>query len=56
MGLRAGSTNTVRFPGAKDEGFVERCRSFLAEQIRAQRPRVILTLGSHVPAFIAPPL
>ncbi len=54
MGLRAGSQNTGRFPGARDPGFVERCRAFLAEQIRAQEPRLILTLGSHVPAVIAP--
>ena len=54
MGLRAGSQNTGRFPGARDPGFVERCRSFLGEQIRAQSPRLILTLGSHVPAVLAP--
>lgn len=54
MGLRAGSRNTGRFPGARDPGFVERCRAFLAEQIRAQEPRLILTLGSHVPAVLAP--
>ena len=54
MGLRAGSQNTGRFPGARDGGFVERCRVFLGEQIRAQSPRLILTLGSHVPAVLAP--
>lgn len=54
MGLRAGSRNTGRFPGARDTGFVERCRAFLGEQIRAQKPRLILTLGSHVPAVLAP--
>jgi len=54
MGLRAGSQNTGRFPGARDAAYVERCRSFLLEQLRAQEPRVILSLGSHVPAFLAP--
>jgi hypothetical protein len=54
MGLRAGSRNTGRFPGASDAGFVERCRMFLLEQLRAQRPRVVLSLGSHVPAVAAP--
>lgn len=54
MGLREGSQNTGRFPGARDPGFVERCRAFLGEQILAQEPRLILTLGSHVPAVIAP--
>ena len=54
MGLRAGSENTGRFPGSRDPGFVGRCRAFLEEQIRAQQPRLILTLGSHVPAVLAP--
>lgn len=54
MGLRAGSQNTGRFPGAGDLGFVGRCRAFLGEQLRAQKPRLILTLGSHVPAVLAP--
>ena len=54
MGLRAGSQNTGRFPGAKDAGFVERCRAFLGEQLRTQKPRLVLTLGSHVPAVLAP--
>lgn len=54
MGLREGSQNTGRFPGARDPGFVERCRAFLGKQIRAQEPRLILTLGSHVPAVLAP--
>ncbi len=54
MGLRAGSQNTGRFPGARDHGFVERCRMFLGAQIRAQKPRLIITLGSHVPAVLAP--
>lgn len=54
MGLREGSQNTGRFPGAHDAGFVERCRRFLLEQLRAQRPRVVLSLGSHVPAVAAP--
>ena len=52
MGLRAGSANTGRFPGARDPGFVERFRLFLAEQIGAQQPRLVLTLGSHVPAVL----
>ena len=54
MGLREGSQNTGRFPGARDPGFVGRCRAFLGQQIRAQQPRLILTLGSHVPAVLAP--
>jgi hypothetical protein len=54
MGLREGDGTTGRFPGAGDADFKQRCRSFLIEQIRAQRPRLILALGSWVPEFLAP--
>ena len=54
MGLIVGDSNTGKFPGADDLGFVQRCQSFLAEQITVQKPRVILALGIHVPKFIAP--
>ena len=54
MGLRKGERNTGKFPGARCPGFVERCRSFLNEQIEAQKPRLILTLGLEVPWFIEP--
>ncbi|PLS79573.1 MAG: hypothetical protein CYG59_12535 [Chloroflexi bacterium] len=53
MGLRAGSNTTGKFPGAYDADFVERCRSFLAEQIAVQQPRLILTLGNYVPSILA---
>jgi uracil-DNA glycosylase len=33
---------------------VHQCQAFLAEQIAMQQPRLILTLGVHVPAVIAP--
>jgi hypothetical protein len=54
MGLRAGSANTGHFPGARDAGFVERCRAYFRRQFRAQRPRLVLTLGGWVPRFLAP--
>ena len=54
MGLMEGEGNTGEFPGAKDPGFVERCRSFFFKQIAVQKPRLILTLGSEVPWFITP--
>lgn len=54
MGLRAGSATTGVFPGAGDRGFVEHCRRFLVEQLTAQRPLLVLTLGVHVPHAIAP--
>jgi uracil-DNA glycosylase len=54
MGLRQGTATTGRFPGSRDPAFVERCRQFLLVQLETQRPRVILTLGTYVPAFLAP--
>lgn len=55
MGLRAGNAQaTGRFPGARCAGFVRRCQTFLACQIATQKPRLILALGVHVPAVIAP--
>ncbi len=53
MGLRAGRNTTGRFPGAHDRRFVERCQSFLFEQIEVQQPRLILTLGNYVPSILA---
>ena len=54
MGLRAGRATTGKFPGARDKAFVGRCRNFLAEQLKVQRPRLILTLGSYAPRVLAP--
>jgi len=54
MGLRDANLATGKFPGARDATFVERCRTFLELQLRAQRPRLILTLGQWVPSFLAP--
>lgn len=53
MGLSIGDSNTGPSPGAKNPEFKRRCESFLAEQIAAQQPRLILTLGRFVPKFIA---
>jgi uracil-DNA glycosylase len=54
MGLRLNDKTTGRFPGANDEGFVERCRAFFCRQLEAQQPRLILALGAWVPRFLAP--
>ena len=55
MGLRAGNAKlTGRFPGARSPHFVHQCQMFLAVQIAAQHPRLILTLGVQVPAIMAP--
>jgi hypothetical protein len=45
MGLRRGEATTGPFPGATDPVFVAHCSSFLQEQLRAQLPTLILTLG-----------
>lgn len=54
MGLRAGTQTTGPFPGARDAGFVARNRQFLLRQLAVQRPALVLTLGTWVPAFLAP--
>jgi uracil-DNA glycosylase family 4 len=53
MGLRQGKETTGRFPGARNRDFTRQCCAFLAEQIRIQQPRLIVTLGRHVPAKLA---
>jgi hypothetical protein len=52
MGLRQGTATTGRFPGARDAAFVMHCKAFLLEQIRAQRPTLVLTLGVNVPPVL----
>lgn len=52
MGLRAGSAATGRFPGAGNPQFVAHCKEFLLEQLRVQRPSLVLLLGAHVPPVI----
>ena len=45
MGLRIVGKDTGPSPGKKDPKFVKRCQLFLAKQIAAQKPRLILVLG-----------
>lgn len=52
MGLRAGTATTGPFPGASDQRFVAHCQAFFLEQLRTQRPALVLTLGVHVPPVI----
>jgi len=54
MGLREGLASTGVFPGATDPDFVNACQQFFLEQLRQQRPKVILVLGVHVPKQLAP--
>jgi uracil-DNA glycosylase len=53
VGLRTDGTVTGEYPGARDEEFVLQCSSLLAEQIAAQRPRAILTLGLPAARMLA---
>lgn len=53
MGLRAGAVTTGPFPGARNESFTRHCQSFLIDQLRAQRPQLLITLGVHVPLAVA---
>lgn len=53
MGLRAGDEATGPFPGAGDQGFLDRCRKFMKVQLRTQEPRLVLTLGIQVPSRLA---
>jgi uracil-DNA glycosylase len=53
MGLRVGDSSTGPFPGLKDAAFVKRCQDFLIHQLGAQRPKLVLTLGTYVPGLIA---
>lgn len=53
MGLRAGRATTGPFPGASDTEFVAHCLSFLADQLAAQRPSLVITLGVNVPPLLA---
>ena len=41
------------FSGARDPEFVRWCRNFLLKQLRLIQPRLIFTLGVHVPGFLA---
>lgn len=54
MGIKQGDEATGKFPGAKSPQFIDACQKFLIEQIKVQLPKLIVTLGNYVPAFIAP--
>jgi uracil-DNA glycosylase len=54
VGLRAGDHAMGAFSGARDPEFVQWCRNFLLKQLQLIQPRLIFTLGVHVPGFLAP--
>ncbi len=55
MGLRKGNQarNVGDTPAHRDKKFLAACRDFFIVQLEMMRPRVLLTLGSAVPAFVA---
>ena len=53
MGLRTNESSTGPSPGTRDERFRQQCRSFLAEQIAVQAPKLILVLGLEPADLIA---
>ena len=53
VGCIAGGKSTGVFPGIKDISFRDHCRQFFLEQIRVQRPALIVTLGLEVPFQLA---
>jgi len=57
MGLRTGDTkNTGRSKAflkiEKNEKFLSDCRKFFIEQLKFQRPKLIIGLGAHIPKFL----
>jgi len=55
MGLRSGqeARNIGDIPAHRDANFLAACRDFFVTQIEMMHPRILLTLGSAVPAFVA---
>ena len=53
QGLMKTESSMGAFPGAKDEAFVQRCRDFFRVQLSVCQPRLVITLGVHVPPFLA---
>ena len=53
VGLQLGNHAMGPFPGRQYPEFVDWCQKFLLEQIKLMQPRLILSLGAHVPSFLA---
>ncbi len=53
MGLKAGNKPQGEFPGSRDPQFVQRCASFLLQQIQEQNPKLILVLGLKATSVLA---
>jgi len=56
MGLRErDSTNTGRSKAflKKNKPFLDECRKFFSKQVKTQKPKLIIGLGSHIPKFLS---
>jgi hypothetical protein len=56
MGLREGDAkNTGRSKAflKKNGLFLDECRAFFIEQLKAQKPKLIIGLGAHIPVFLS---
>ena len=56
MGLRErGSKPTGRSKAflKTNEPFLNKCREFFVEQLKAQKPKLIIGLGAHIPKFLS---
>jgi hypothetical protein len=53
MGLVPGRISTGPFPGARDPSFVATCLAFLAEQLKAASPRLLIVMGMQTPRHLA---
>ena len=54
QGLMKTDSSMGAFPGARDDAFVARCRAFFRVQLSVCLPKLVVTLGVHVPPFLAP--
>jgi hypothetical protein len=56
MGLRLGTTkNTGRSKAfsKKNAFFLSQCQEFFIEQLKTQKPKLIIGLGAHIPLFLS---
>jgi uracil-DNA glycosylase len=54
VGLRETDSAEGRSPAFDDGDFIERCLVYFRQQLQAQQPRLVLTLGLQVPQALAP--
>ena len=52
MGIRLTERATGESPAFKDKEFIKKCQDFFLLQLKVQKPRTILVLGSQVTKFL----